>query len=327
MKKLLSLALIHTTLLAAPTLVPVQKGGLERPYPIVGTFSPFHETKIGTQVNGRVKNIFVKMGDRVQKGQVLVELDSVFLEIELKRQTALFDLAQAGYEETRADYERLKPLWEKNPPSISKKSFEDAEIRCKQKKALLDQASADLENTRQRLRETQIVAPYDGVVAKRNVDYGEAVTTMPAITVAEIIDDSHLVLEFSLPQDLLEKVKNQTKVRLEIPGGRQVYDGAISTVSPQLEKDTRTFLCQVVIDNLDGAIHAGSFVKGTVYCLPNPSHFHAKKEAFIEKGSQWFAKVDENGTVVLKPVDVAFTSDLEIEIAQGLKENDQLVIE
>ena len=238
---------------------------VEKHYPIIGNLSAIHETKIGTQVSGRVKNVFVQMGDRVKKGDVLIELDRVFLEIELKRQLALFDLAKAGYDETLADLQRLKPLWEKDPPSISKKSFEDAEIRARQKKAQLDQATAEIDNTRQRMLETQILAPYDGVIVKRNVDYGEAVTTMPAVIVAEIIDDSKLLFEFSLPQDLYEQVSSKTtKIILEIPGHQKKFEGTISVISPQLEKDTRTFLCQVRIDNDDKAIHPGSFVKGTV---------------------------------------------------------------
>jgi RND family efflux transporter MFP subunit len=238
----------------------------ESSYPILGTLSPIHEAKIGTQVSGRVKNVYIHMGDRIKKGQVLVELDSLFLEIELKRQTALMELAQACHDEAFAEVQRLKPLWEKNPPSISKKSIEDAEIRCKQRKAQLDQATADYENTKQRLQETKILAPYDGIVVKRNVDYGESVTTMPAIIVAEMIDDSQLLFEFSLPQDLIENVSTQTAhVSLEIPGLSDPYVGVISVLSPQLEKETRTFLCQVVIDNQDGKIHPGLFVKGTVF--------------------------------------------------------------
>ena len=56
---------------------------------------------------------------------------------------------------------------------------------------------------------------------------------MPAVTVAEIMDNSSLVLEFSLPQDLLEMVSsNLTKVRLEIPGYSKIVDGVVSIVSP-----------------------------------------------------------------------------------------------
>jgi RND family efflux transporter MFP subunit len=253
------------SLLHAANFDPVQ----QKSYSIVGTLTPVHETKIGTQVSGRVKNILAQMGDRILKGETIVELDPVFLEIELKRQCALFDLAAACYEEANAEWQRLKPLWEKEPPSISKKSYEDAFVRCKQRKAQLDQAQADIENTSQRLRETKIVAPYDGIIVKRNVDFGDSVTTMPAVTVAEIIDDSQLLFEFSLPQDLLEKVDSSTaEVILEIPGLPETYKGAIARLSPQLEKDTRTFLCQVLIDNLEGKIHSGAFVKGTV-CWPS----------------------------------------------------------
>jgi len=237
----------------------------ESSYPIIGTLSPIHEAKIGTQVSGRVKNVYVHMGDRIKKGQVLVELDSVFLEIELKRQTALMELAKACFEES-AEHQRLKPLWEKDSPTISRKCYEDAEIRSKQRKAQLDQATADFENTRQRLQETKILAPYDGILVKRNVDYGESVTTMPAVIVAEMIDDSKLLFEFSLPQDLIESVNStNTNVSLEIPGLSTPYIGTISVLSPQIEKETRTFLCQVVIDNIDGKIRPGLFVKGTVF--------------------------------------------------------------
>jgi RND family efflux transporter MFP subunit len=234
-------------------------------YRIVGTLAPIHETHIGAQVPGQVKNVCVQIGDRVRKGDSIIELDPVFLEIELKRQTALFNLAAACYEEASAEWQRLKPLWEKETPSISKKNYEDALLRCKQRKAQLDQALADLENIQQRLSKTQIIAPYDGVIVKRCVDNGDNVTAAPAGTVAEIIDDSQLIFEFSLPQDLIGVISPASAhVQLEIPGLPELYVGPVSRVSVQLDKETRTFLCQALIDNSTNKIHPGVFVKGTV---------------------------------------------------------------
>jgi hypothetical protein len=163
---------------------------------------------------------------------------------------------------------------------------------------------------------------------KRNVDFGEAVTTMPAVTVAEIMDDSQLLFEFSLPQDLVEKVDIQnTKVILDIASLNQKFESTISALCPQLEKETRTFNCQVIIDNRDGKIHPGTFVRGTVYCKGSSDHFHAPKAAFVEQSGKWFARVQGSDGAILKPVDVCLMTDSNVEVAKGLQESDLLIIE
>ncbi|MEI6242223.1 MAG: efflux RND transporter periplasmic adaptor subunit [Chlamydiota bacterium] len=303
------------------------KGGLEKPYPIVGNLKPLHQTKIGTQVSGRVKEIFVDMGDSVTKGQVLVSLDPVFLLIELKKLTALYEMSQASFEESDLEMHRLQPLWEKNPPSISKKTFEDAQIRLKLRKAQMDQSFADLQNTKQRLLEMDIVAPYAGKVVKRCVDYGESVTTMPAVTVAEMIDDSKLIFEFSLPQDLVGQIDENTKLSLEVSGFTKPYLGTVKIYSPLVEESTRTFRCQASIDNTDGKMHSGLFAKGILYLKGRSTSFHAPKTAFVQERGKWFAKVKENDVTVLKPVELSFVGESEVEIQSGLQEQDNLIIE
>jgi RND family efflux transporter MFP subunit len=172
-----------------------------------------------------------------------------------------------------------------------------------------------------------IVAPYSGVIVKRYVDCGESVTTMPAVTVAEIIDDSELLMEFSLPQELFGKVNINTEVSLEISGLKEEKMAKITVASPNIDESTRTFRCQASIDNKEGTWRSGLFVKGKVLYKGNETSLHAPKEAFVQEDGKWMARVKEKNQVILKPVEVSSFNEKEVEIQNGLTFEDILIIE
>ncbi len=246
---------------------PAAKSPSELSYPVTGTLYPFLLTKIGSQVSGKVQDVFVEVGDTVEKDQVLLTLDPVFFELEKKQQQVAVELAKVSYEEANLEFTRMKNLWNKEiggTPSISKKQFDDAEARFKQKKLLLEQAEIQLEYCVKRLEETNIKAPYKGVITKRHVDPGESVTVMPAVELFEIIDPSKLILEFSLPQEMLEMVRPGLPISASIEGKKSFVEGKIDKVFPEVEIANRCFKCRVVINNIGYGLKPGSYVTAKI---------------------------------------------------------------
>jgi membrane fusion protein (multidrug efflux system) len=225
---------------------------VEKSYPVTGTLHPILVTTISSQVSGRVQEVLVDIGDKVGKDQVLVKIDPVFFEMDYKKQKASLELAKVGYEQARKEFVRMRNLWNKRKgenSSITHKQFDDAKAIKEQKKLLLDQALIDLQNTKIRLSETEIKAPYAGVITKRFVDPGEAVTVVPVVPVLEIMDLSELVLEFSLPQDMLSVVQPGYSIRAQVDGMDKSIEGKIKKILPAVDASSRSFKCQVVIDN------------------------------------------------------------------------------
>lgn len=231
--------------------------------PVTGTLYPHLLTKVSSQVAGRVEEVDVKVGDLVEKGQVLAKLDPAFFEMDYKKQQTAFALAKVFLEEAKLDYDRMKNLWENQQgPSIAKKQLDDASLRLRQKQILFEQAEIDLEYSKKRLQETEIKAPYRGVISKRYVDPGEAVTVMPVVHLFEISDCSKLLFEFSLPQELISKVKPGLYVQID--GIETPILGTIERIYPQVELSNRSFKCRVIIENEALALKPGLFVTAKV---------------------------------------------------------------
>ena len=242
---------------------PIEK----KTYSVTGTLLPNFTTKIGSQMSGRVQNVYASTGDYVEKDQVLLTLDPLFFELEYKKVHTLAELAKVSYEDAELEFSRMKNLWEKqegDKPSIPKKQYDDAESRLKQRKLLLSQAILDLEYSAKRLEETSIKAPYSGIITKRYVDSGEAVTVIPATNLFEIIDSSKLVFEFSLPQEMLGKVKPGLEVFVHLEQKKNFIQAKIEKVIQQVDPSSRSFKCRVILDNEDLSLVPGCFVTATI---------------------------------------------------------------
>lgn len=233
-------------------------------YPVTGTLHPKSDTRVSAQVAGRILEVYADIGDLVEKDQLLAKIDPLFFEMEYKRQLTLAELAQVSLEEADLNFTRMKNLWEdQERPSITKKQFDDASLALKQKKILLEQAKIDLEYSKKRLGETEIRAPYAGVITKRFVHPGEAVTVTPVVNIFEIVDSSHLYFEFPLPQEMLSKVKNGLQVNTKIEGLEDIA-GKIETIYPQVDAASRCFKCRVRIDNNQLDLKPGLFVTAKI---------------------------------------------------------------
>lgn len=238
-------------------------------HPITGTLYPAQITKVSSQVQGKMKQVLVDVGDYVTKDQVIAVLDPLFFELDFQKMKVLADLAKVAFEESELDFNRMKKLWEKESgenPSISKKQFEDAFHRFKQKKLAYEQALIDMQRVEKVLEETKIKAPYDGIITQRFLDCGESITVVPVTPIVEIMDISTLRLEFSLPQDLLSSVNPGDPVIIENDDS-----AIIEKIFPNVDISSRCFKCRVLVNNTQKNLKPGLFIRGQIPLKKVPS--------------------------------------------------------
>jgi len=169
---------------------------------VSGTLFPIARTTICSQVSARMQELFVGTGDRVEKGQALARLDPVMIELDAKQLEIASKLATITLEEAQENYARMKNLYEKENEghsSIPKKAFDEAKNQLKKSELLWQQAQVNLQRGNERLNETQIRAPYSGVITKCFLSLGDSVSVAPATPIFEMIDETKVVFEFSLP--------------------------------------------------------------------------------------------------------------------------------
>lgn len=236
--------------------------------PVTGTIKPAQVTSVGSEVSGRVLDVLVSVGSVVEKGQILLKIDPQFFEIELEAQKHALSLAELALEDAKLEFTRMKHLWDKGNDggaSISKKQYDQALSAVKQCQIRKNQALTALEQTQMRFNETLIKAPFAGVITKRFVDPGEAITSMPASPLLEIMDLSSLVFDFAVPQNKLAVVKAGLPIIATVEGVAGEVTGTIHQVFPNVDPSTRSATCRVLLSNdHPDVIKPGCFMSATI---------------------------------------------------------------
>ncbi len=231
----------------------------------VGNVYPSSKSTIGSQVVGRIDQIYVEVGQEVSKGQPIVSLDSTFFQIDLDKKNSILESAKIDLSDAETNYLRMKRLWEKNDgqaPSVSLKKYEEAKSKYDLANAQVKQDEEEVRRAQANLNETTIRAPFNGVISKKLIDQGESISAIPATPIIEIQSLTPVYLEFSIPQIYLNNVQVGTPIQFEIEGTDQAtYTAKIDLIYPCLDQTTRSICCRAIISNQDKKILPGSFAK------------------------------------------------------------------
>jgi len=287
----------------AVTVAQAEGRDVQRTIQIVGTLMAQEEVTLANEVPATVDKILVDLGDRVQKGQVVVKLDEREARIEVERQAAnlqmarealqrarqVLDLDQANVQRAQAlladaqtNLKRFQGLFAEGAISASQRDsaqtqsdvalatlraseaqLESDRAAVKNAEASVEQAMAALEMARKRLKDTDIVSPLDGFVRKRLVNPGE--TFKEKTPLLSLVAMQALKLQGEVPERFgpLVRVGNPVQAEVEAYPGRS-FTGRISRVSPSVDVETRTFTVEASIPNPGGALKPGSFAKAAL---------------------------------------------------------------
>src|SRR5450759_996398 len=151
----------------------VEKGGISQTVSANGTINPVTLVSVGTQVSGTVKKLYVDFNSKVQKGQILLELDDALLAAQLKQSAANVQNAKASLDLATANEKRTRNLFALE--YVAQQDLDTAIQAKKSAEAQLLSARAQLEKDRANLAYSVIRSPVSGVVVDRSVDVGQTV--------------------------------------------------------------------------------------------------------------------------------------------------------
>ncbi len=201
---------------------------------------PYREASLGLTGGGKVVKINTDKGDRVSKGDVLLETDIVLLR-------ANRDLAKSTLEYQQKEFERSERLF--NDGSITEAAYDAAKLQ-------LAQAKSSWEIAEKQLDDATLKAPFGGVITMRNVELGDILGAgTPAF---RLIDMNRVKIQAGIPEKYISDFKEGSEVQVEFdafPG--KVFQGKIDYISPEGDPGVRTFLAEIVADNKSGDLKAG----------------------------------------------------------------------
>ncbi|MFZ2301472.1 MAG: efflux RND transporter periplasmic adaptor subunit [Gallionella sp.] len=152
---------------------PVEKGTINQTVSANGTINPVSLVNVGTQVSGTVKKLYVDFNSKVEKGQILLELDDALLSAQIKQSRANVQSAAASLELTTANEARMRSLFAQE--YVSRQELDTAVQAKKAAEAQLQLTRATVEKDQANLAYSVIRSPVSGVVVDRTVDVGQTV--------------------------------------------------------------------------------------------------------------------------------------------------------
>ncbi len=276
---------------------------------VTGQVTAIYQATLSSRIQGTIDKLLVREGDRVSKGQTLIQLDRRDVEAELARASAEVDNA-------KAHLARMKTLYGQD--AVSKQELENAtrgyKVAEANRKAVLAQLSY-----------TVVKAPFDGVITEKKVEAGELASPGQPLLLME--DPQQLRLEATVAEGDLKSVSLRDKVPIFIDAlGTQPLNGTVSHILPAGDPQTHTFMVKVDLPKTSG-LKSGMFGrlqldKGTAHTILVPA------SAVIARGeltSVFVVGADKIGR--LRWIKVGRRFDQQVEILSGVNIGEQVMTE
>ncbi|MEO0442298.1 MAG: efflux RND transporter periplasmic adaptor subunit [Pseudomonadota bacterium] len=277
----------------------------------LGTLKSNENVEIMSTVTELVTKINFSDGQRVRKGDILVEMD------------AAEELAQKVEEESRINQalkqvNRLKSLFRRDAASESALDESERELQT---------AQARLKAIQSRIDQHILVAPFDGVVGLRNISAGAL--AQPGTRIATLDDDSVMKLDFSIPEVFIATLKTGTLVQARsgvYPD--QVFTGSVSSIDTRIDPVTRSVAVRALLDNPDNQLKAGMLMRVVVQKNPRQTLVIPEESLITSADNNFVLLISQsaNETRVKKQaVTLGSRRKGEVEILAGIKPGQQVV--
>lgn len=274
-----------------------------------GDVVAIQQAGIFSKVSGNLERVFVDIGTRVGRGQLLALIDTTVL-AQQAHQT------DATYTNARTDYERKKQLVDEN--LLAKQDLDNAE-------AALKVAQANYETAKTQLSYAHITAPFTGTVTKRFLDAG-ALVNPSSSTLFTLMDlDSVKVVVNVLEKDVpLITIGEKADVTADaLPD--QKYEGRVGRMSEAVDPATRTMAVEVFVPNKGHLLKPGMYSTVTLVLSQHPNAITVPTQALLKDANGPFVYAVENKTAKRVPVQPGIEQASRVEITSGLTGSETLI--
>ena len=298
----------------SPVRVKVMKVALSE-QKTSGRFSGTVEEAAGTplsfSVMGTVNAVSFRLGDRVEKGQLLASLDATSVR-------SSYDAAKAALVQAEDAYRRMKELHGKG--SLP-------EIKWVEVQSKLQQARSMEEMARKNLKDCKLYAPFSGVIADKSVEVGQNV--IPGMAVGKLLGVSRLKVKISMPESEIASVSLRQKAEIVVPAlGNRRFSGEVSEKGVMANPLSRSYEVKIDVADAGGALMPGMVAEvrlagaggGTAVIVP-------ARIVQLDEKNRSFVWTDNNGVAEKRVISCGGFSGDGVVVASGLKADDRIIIE
>ena len=361
----------------ASKLAKVERGDLAKNVVATGKIQAITQVDVKSKASGIVKKLLVDYGQPVKQGQILVELDKEEIQARVNQQRASLEAAEAAAHAAEADLQHarvdaegpdvpmLKRAYERaqqmakdgvisqaqlddaqknyemavNKQQLGKANEVVAQAKLRQAKAQVSQAKAQLEQTGEEYRNSTIVSPMDGLVLSRNVEVGDAVSSIlvlgsSATLLMTVGDTREVYVKGKVDESDISKVYMGQPARIKVESYKdRTFNGKVTKISPMgVEKDNvTTFEVRVSIDNSKGELKSMMTANAEILLEEHKNILMVPEGALIyDKDRKASVEIPDpnarDGKRKLE-VQVGISNGSKTELLSGLKEGSEVILQ
>jgi RND family efflux transporter MFP subunit len=297
---------------------------------VSGQVEAAQTANISTRVMGYITKINVKVGDRVNKGQLLATISNDDILAKRAQADAMITEADAGFKNAQKDNERFTALYKQQ--SASAKELDNVILQFSSAKARLETAKQQRNEVNAMLSYTNLTAPFAGTVTQKMMDAGSMANPgMPLLTIEQ--SDSYQV-SASVPESEISLIHEGTTASITISAAHKVINGKIAQINQSSENSGGQYMVKVRIpDNEKQGLFAGMYANVVIPVTQTVKTTNTSEQVMVpvsaieyEDQLTGLYTIGNNHTALLRWVRLGRTQGNQVEVLSGLAANEQFIV-
>ncbi len=305
--------------------------------PVMGTVKGKTEIELKFEVNGLIKAIYFREGEKIKKGDLIACLDPKDLELRVAYSRNKLNSAQAAYNSIQKKLEVHKKLYEAG--AILKSKLEEVEFECESAKFQVETTKNELDLVENELGKACLYATKDGVMGPRKKEEGEFVT--PQDNIGSLLEINEVLVEVGVVERDINKIKLGQIAKVYVDAYPNItFEGYVDSIFPVVEGKSRTLTARIKVPNPEGLLFPGMFARAEILIVELQNALIIPATCLVAGGKgitlvpvipqESIEKSEDQtqiGIVQLRRVNLGYITSDYVQITKGLNADDLVVLE
>lgn len=295
------------------------------------------ETTVYSRANGYVRRWLVDIGDRVQAGQLMAEIDTPELDQELQQNRAMLGQRDAAVAQAKASLDLSNTMLERYKQLAPSGFASQQDLEQRQSQARVDEANllaaqaavaaqrANVNRLLELKSFARVMAPFSGLVTVRNIDRGALVSATTRLYTLAATDPVRVFIQ--VPQSLAGGIEQGLRAKVsvrELPA--RAFEGEVTRTSGALDPSSRTLTVEIRVPNKEGALLVGMYAQVSLTLASSGNALRVPAAAILARSEGLrVAVVGPDSRIKLLPVTVSRDDGADVEISAGLNGDEDVV--
>ncbi len=292
---------------------------------VSGKIQASNSADLSTRMMGYVNKVYVNVGDKVKKGQLLISINNSDLEAKKGQVNAGITQAKAAFKNAEKNYNRFKNLFESN--SVTQKEMDDMTANYEVAKAGLEAANQMKNEINAQFTYSNITAPFGGVITSKNIEAGDMAN--PGMPLISLETPKKFEVMAMVPETEISNIKKGTAVNVLVKAIDKTIIGKVTEVSTSAKNTGGQYLAKIALAKTDATILSGMFstvqfpverkVKSELVLIP--------MDAIVKNGQlSGVYTVSSSNTALLRWLRLGRTYGNSVEVLSGLNTDESYIV-